>query len=160
MRRVLTVLACAALVLTGCGTPRDPEVTFYSAGKTIRFTPTFYCDDARGEKNCGQRAEPTTLKVPPGQPVQISVPGQLAEGRWVVTYTYIDASESQIVGEQSKDILGRGEDYTYTVTVPDKADQITQIAVQEIAAVVMDDGSLAPRGAWVIDVPLEAPSGR
>lgn len=155
MRRVLAVLASAALVTTGCGVPTEPEVTFHAAGKTIRIPPTFACD-LRGE-NCADRGAPAQLKVPAGQVVQISVPGELANGRWEVAYTYIDRDpadpqKSQVVGSLSENILGRGENFAYTVTVPKKDNQLVQIEVREAAAAVIEDGSLALRAAWAVDV--------
>ncbi|GLZ34325.1 hypothetical protein Lesp02_65120 [Lentzea sp. NBRC 105346] len=152
MRRVLTVLACAALVLTGCGTPHDPEVTFYAAGKTIRVTPSYYCDLRGG--NCVQK-QAASMKVPAGKPVQISVPGQLADGRWEVVYSYLDPvspTKSDLVGKQSETLLGRGKDYTYTVTVPRPVNQLVRIEVHEAAAAVLADGSLATRGVWIVDI--------
>jgi hypothetical protein len=150
VRRVLTVLAGGALLLAGCGVPSEPEVTFYAAGKTIRVSPVSYCD-LRAD-NCADKGAPAELKVPAGQVVQISVPGQLAKGRWEVAYTYIDAATSDVVGKLSEEILGHGENYTYSLTVPNKADQLVRINVLEAAAAVMEDGSLATRGVWQVDV--------
>ncbi|ANZ36601.1 hypothetical protein BBK82_11520 [Lentzea guizhouensis] len=149
MRRLASVLAVSVLVLTGCSLPRHyPEVTFHANGKTIRVEPAVYCD--LGGDNCAERAQPAKLKVPAGKVVQISVDGQLADGLWEAVFLYRDAAgKEQTTGTG---LLGKGENFTYTLSLPDKADQLLGIEVHEAAAAVLETGQPLLRGYWAVEV--------
>jgi Protein of unknown function (DUF2771) len=149
VRRLASVLAASVLVLTGCAVPRhDPEVTFYANGKTIRMEPTIYCD-VEGS-NCAEKNEPGTLKVPAGKVVQISVDGQLADGLWEVVCVYENAAKVQ--EGCSSPLLGKGDNFSYTLAVPSQNDQLLRIEVHEAAAAVLETGQPLMRGSWVVDI--------
>ena len=142
-------MAASVLVLSGCSLERhDPEVTFYANGKTIRIEPTIYCD-VEGA-NCAEKNAPGTLKVPAGKVVQISVDGQLASGLWEVVCVYENAARVQ--EGCSSPLLGKGDDYTYTLAVPDDSDQLLRIEVHEAAGAVLETGQPLMRGSWVVDI--------
>jgi len=149
VRRLASVLAASVLVLTGCALPRHyPEVTFYANGKTIRVEPAVYCD-LNGD-NCAERGRPAQLKVPAGKVVQISVDGQLADGIWEAVFLYKDANGQQQTG--GTNLLGKGEDFTYTLALPNKTDQLLGIEIHEAAAAVMQTGEPLLRGFWAVEV--------
>lgn len=136
-------------MLTGCSLPRtDPEVTFYANGKTIRIEPTVYCE-IDGTK-CAQRELPAKLKVPAGKVVQISVDGEIADSLWRVVFLYENGAKVQDV--LTSRVLGKGEDYTYTLALPNRDDQLVQIEVQQAAAAVYETGEAATRGTWAVEV--------
>ncbi|MDX8051178.1 DUF2771 family protein [Lentzea sp. BCCO 10_0798] len=142
-------MAASVLVLSGCSLQQhDPEVTFYANGKTIRIEPTIYCD-VEGA-NCAEKNAPGTLKVPAGKVVQISVDGQLASGLWEVVCVYENAARVQ--EGCTSPLLGKGDDYTYTLAVPDDSDQLLRIEVHEAAGAVLETGQPLMRGSWVVDV--------
>ena len=142
-------MAASVLVLSGCSLQRhDPEVTFYANGKTIRVEPTIYCDIA-GE-NCAEKNAPASLKVPAGKVVQISVDGQLADGLWEVVCVYENAAKVQ--EGCTSPLLGKGENYTYTLAVPNDSDQLLRIEVHEAAGAVLETGQPLMRGSWVVDI--------
>ncbi|WP_329787999.1 DUF2771 family protein [Lentzea sp. DG1S-22] len=142
-------MAASVLVLSGCSLQRhDPEVTFYANGETIRIEPTIYCD-VEGA-NCAEKNAPGSLKVPAGKVVQISVDGQLAKGLWEVVCVYENAAKVQ--EGCTSPLLGKGENYTYTLAVPDDSDQLLRIEVHEAAGAVLETGQPLMRGSWVVDI--------
>jgi hypothetical protein len=137
------------LVLTGCGLPRhDPEITFYANGKAIRVEPAVYCD-LEGD-NCAEKTKPAKLKVPAGKVVQISVDGQLADGLWEAVFLYRNAAGENVT--TGTNLLGKGENFTYTLSLPDKTDQLLGIEVHEAAAAVLQNGQPLLRGYWAVEV--------
>ncbi|MFD5827471.1 DUF2771 family protein [Lentzea sp. NPDC060358] len=149
MRRLAALIAASALVLTGCSLPRhDPEVTFHANGKTIRVEPAVYCD-VNGD-SCAERTKPAQLRVPAGKVVQISVDGQLADGLWEAVFLYRDAAgREQTTGTG---LLGKGENFTYTLSLPNKTDQLLGIEIHEAAAAVLETGQPLLRGYWAVEV--------
>ncbi|MFI6101783.1 DUF2771 family protein [Lentzea sp. NPDC051213] len=149
MRRLASVMAASVLVLTGCALPRYyPEVTFYANGKTIRVEPAVYCD-LEGA-NCVERNVPSTLKVPAGKVVQISVDGQIADGLWEAVFLYRNAEGKEVT--TGTGLLGKGENYTYTLALPNRTDQLVGIEVHEAAAAVLETGQPLLRGFWAVEV--------
>ncbi|MEU7475366.1 DUF2771 family protein [Lentzea sp. NPDC042327] len=149
MRRLAAALVVGLLALTGCSLPRHyPEVTFHANGKTIQVEPAVYCD--LGGDNCAERSQPAKLKVPAGKVVQISVDGQLADGLWEAVFLYRDAAgKEQTTGTG---LLGKGENFTYTLSLPDKTDQLLGIEIHEAAAAVLETGQPLLRGYWAVEV--------
>ncbi|WP_090055217.1 DUF2771 family protein [Lentzea fradiae] len=149
MRRLVSLLAAGVLVLTGCSLPSHlPEVTFHANGKTIRVEPAVYCDI--GGDNCAERGQAGKLRVPPGKVVQISVDGQLADGIWEAVFLYRDAAGTQQT--TGTGLLGKGEDFTYTLALPDKGDQLLGIEIHEAAAAVLETGQPLLRGYWAVEI--------
>ncbi|GLY51987.1 DUF2771 family protein [Lentzea sp. NBRC 102530] len=142
-------MAASVLVLSGCSLQQhDPEVTFYANGKTIRLEPTIYC--ALDGSDCAEKNPPGSLKVPAGKVVQISVDGQLAKGLWEVVCVYENAARVQ--EGCTSPLLGKGDDYSYTLAVPNDSDQLVRIEVHEAAGAVLENGQPLMRGSWVVDI--------
>ncbi|WP_394614120.1 DUF2771 family protein [Lentzea sp. JNUCC 0626] len=142
-------MAASVLVLSGCSLQQhDPEVTFYANGKTIRIEPTIYC--AADGSDCAEKNQPGSLKVPAGKVVQISVDGQLASGLWEVVCVYENAARVQ--EGCTSPLLGKGDDYSYTLAVPNDSDQLIRIEVHEAAGAVLETGQPLMRGSWVVDI--------
>ncbi|MEU4800955.1 DUF2771 family protein [Actinosynnema sp. NPDC023587] len=153
MRRVLPILPL--LVVAGCAMPQNPEVTFYADGKAVNVHPTQYCD-VRSE-DCQVDAQATgVLKIRPGKPVQISVPGDLAKSAWSVKFTYRNAQGDQQEPLRSKLFTERDPQYAYTLVLPNPDDQLESVEVQQYGSRIEagTTGALdfVARGTWVLSV--------
>ncbi len=156
MRRVLTtVLASTALLATGCSAPPLPEVTFHASGKTINVHPTQYCDLESENCQIDTRAA-GVLRVRPGKPVQISVPGDVADSAWSVKFTYRNAKGEQQEPLRSKVFTNAAPQYAYTLQLPKPDDQLESVEVQQFGKRVQIDETgeiqFVARGTWVLSV--------
>ncbi|GAB2988507.1 DUF2771 family protein [Saccharothrix stipae] len=154
MRRLPILLSL--LVLTGCAAvPTAPEVTFYADGEAINVHPTQYCD-LRSE-NCDVDPDAVgVLRVRPGYPVQISVPGDLADTAWSVKFTYRNAQGEPQEPLRSKLFTERDPKYAYTLVLPNPDDQLESVEVQQYGARIEAGTTGAfdfvARGTWVLSV--------
>ncbi|MFI9814141.1 DUF2771 family protein [Saccharothrix variisporea] len=154
MRRVLPVVPLL-LVVAGCSAPTSPEVTFYADGRTVVVKPTQYCD-LRSE-DCDVDPEAVgVLRVRPGRPVQISVPGELAKSAWSVKFTYRNAAGEPQEPLRSKLFTEREPRYAYTLVLPNRDDQLESVEVQQYGARIETSTTGAfdfvARGTWVLSV--------
>ncbi|WP_309111806.1 DUF2771 family protein [Saccharothrix sp.] len=156
MRRVLPVLSLLLLlVVTACAVPANPEVTFYADGKTVVVKPTQYCD--LKSEDCDVDAEAVgVLRVRPGKPVQISVPGELANSAWSVKFTYRNARGEAQEPLRSKLFTEREPRFAYTLVLPNPDDQLESVEVQQYGARIETSTTGAfdfvARGTWVLSV--------
>ncbi|MEJ2858308.1 MULTISPECIES: DUF2771 family protein [unclassified Saccharothrix] len=154
MRRVLPVVPLL-LVVAGCAAPTDPEVTFYADGKTVVVKPTQYCDLQSVECEADPEAV-GVLRVRPGRPVQISVPGELANSAWSVKFTYRNAAGQPQEPLRSKLFTEREPRYAYTLELPNPDDQLESVEVQQYGARIETSTTGAfdfvARGTWVLSV--------
>jgi hypothetical protein len=153
VRRLL--LPLSLLVLAGCAAPTDPEVTFYADGEAINVRPSQYCD--LQSENCDVDADAVgVLRVRPGKPVQISVPGELAETAWSVKFTYRDARGEQQEPLRSKLFTERDPKYAYTLVLPNRDDQLESVEVQQYGARIEASSTgtfdFVARATWVLSV--------
>lgn len=153
MRRVLPILPL--LVIAGCATPQHPEVTFYADGNTVDVQPTQHCDVT--SENCEVDAKAASvLKVRPGKPVQISVPGELAKTAWSVKFTYRNAQGEPQEPLRSKLFTEREPKYAYTLVLPDRTDQLESVEVQQygsrIEASTTGTFDFVARATWILEV--------
>jgi hypothetical protein len=128
------VLAAAAALAAGCSPepPGPPEVTFAAEGATVSARPFLYCDVmvTNCERNEGAVAR---LLVPPGKPVTISVPGEVAESPWSVVVQYQTASGEQQEPETVATFVP-GERRDYTVALPEPTAQLQTVEVKQAGA--------------------------
>src|SRR5262250_3392995 len=93
----VATLLVSLSVLAGCSGGGDPpKITFAAGGSTVTAGPTQYCDV--NVKQCQPDADAAaSLKVPPGQAVQVSVPGPVSEAPWQVVFRYrtVDGAKTQ-----------------------------------------------------------------
>jgi len=154
VRRVL--IPASLLVLAGCAAaPTNPEVTFYADGEAINVRPSQYCD-LRSE-NCDVDPDAVgVLRVRPGKPVQISVPGDLADTAWSVKFTYRDAQGRPQEPLRSKLFTSREPRFAYTLVLPGPDDQLESVEVQQYGARIEAGTAGAfdfvARGTWVLSV--------
>ncbi|MEU4446337.1 DUF2771 family protein [Actinosynnema sp. NPDC050801] len=159
MRRLPILLSL--LVLTGCAAaPTDPEVTFYADGEAINVRPSQYCD-LRSE-NCDVDPDAVgVLRVRPGYPVQISVPGDLADTAWSVKFTYRNAQGQPQEPLRSKLFTERDPKYAYTLVLPNPDDQLESVEVQQYGARIEASTTGAfdfvARGTWILSIDDRTP---
>jgi hypothetical protein len=152
VRRVLFALLAAGglVVLSSCSVP-NPNVTFYSSGTSVTAAPIQYCDVQ--EQHCTANGSASaSLSVIPGQPVQISVPQEIADTPWQVAARFRDASGTEYAA--CSPLFGVGQRYAYTVYAPHAGDQLVLIEIYQSSATFALDGSqqvYTPiRGTWVL----------
>jgi hypothetical protein len=148
--RVVALLAAGGFAVAGCSAPGPAEVTFYADGHTINTTPVLSCDYSQQlAQPCSAKGDTLTLKVRPGKPVQISVPGEVAKAPWQIVYEYVTPRGEY---KQSDPIPFTSLDrYAYTVTPPTPADRISAVDVQKYTAVLNSstgESGLLPSDVW------------
>ncbi|WP_433267854.1 DUF2771 family protein [Actinosynnema sp. CS-041913] len=153
MRRVLPFLLL--LVVAGCAAPTSPEVTFHADGKTVNVKPTQYCD-VKSENCTADSRAAGVLRVRPGKPVQISVPGDLAETAWSVKFTYRNARGEPQEPLRSKLFTERDPKYAYTLVLPNPDDRLESVEVQQYGSRIESSTTGAfdfvARGTWILSV--------
>jgi hypothetical protein len=145
----------AAAILAGCGQSADPEVTFYADGTAMRLGPVQYCDMA--SEHCA--ADPQaigTLRIRPGFPLQISVPGELANSAWAVTFTYFNAAGEQQEPLRSPLFTKINPQYAYTLALPNQDDRLDRVEVQQYGVRIQPSTTssfdFVARGTWLLSV--------
>lgn len=128
IRRLLPVLT-AALLLTACGAGSPPQVTFEAGGSTAVAGPAQFCPDFDLTRCVGDPDAPVELPVPPGTPLRITVPPEIAESPWQVVFTYRAANGAQV--DERSPVFSPGERTLYTVELPGPADRLLQAQVQQ-----------------------------
>ncbi|HVV19820.1 MAG TPA: DUF2771 family protein [Pseudonocardiaceae bacterium] len=152
MRRVLFALvAVGGLIgLSACSVP-NPDITFYSSGRSVTAAPIQYCD-VREEHCAADGSAAASLTVIPGQPVQISVPQEVANTPWQVGARFRDASGSEYAS--CSPLFSVGQRYAYTVYAPHAGDQLVLIEIYQSSgtlAMTPDNQVYMPiRGTWVL----------
>ena len=147
MRRIALIgLALAAVIgsVVACSKP-EPAVSFFSHGTTVSTQPSAYCDIQVTKCYATERAV-QSLRVPAGTPLQISVPDDVANATWAVSFEYTDANGKQ-QSERSQVFTARSR-YAYTLTAPAPSDQITLVQVEIIGGIEMAPNDSAPN--WLI----------
>ncbi|MFC8047617.1 DUF2771 domain-containing protein [Nocardia sp. NPDC057353] len=83
--------------------PKDPAVTAYAHGRTVTVAPFLYCS-VRME-NC-RYGETVELEVPPGYPLQLSLPPAIAEAPWLAQLIYERPDGEQVDRLMTHDEFG------------------------------------------------------
>jgi hypothetical protein len=146
--RRLLALPVAALILAGCTGQEEapppaaegppPQVTFAAADATAAARPTQYCD-LRLTDCTADPAAPVALPVPPGTPVVVTVPPEIAQTPWQVVFSYRDAAGAEIdqrspVFPPNAPGLGTAPDEVsrfWTLTLPAPEDRLVTAEVQQ-----------------------------
>ncbi len=156
--RKLLFAAAAALVVAGCSNapeppPEPPKVDFTIGDKKSPAEPFLYCDIE--VENC-RRDNTAMLKlpVPPGTPVRVTVPKEVADTPWSVVIQYRTAA-----GEQKDPVtvatFGPGKETTFEAIPPGAGDQLQTVEVKQAGGVLVQ-GESGPepltRAAWSLQV--------
>ena len=126
IHRLLPVLA-GALLVAGCGaTP--PQVGFAAGPAEVVAGPTQYCDLEFTECT-NDPAAPVELAVPPGTPLRVTVPAEIAQTPWQLVFTYRDANLAQTAGRSP--VFGAGERSDYILALPTPTARLLIAQVQQ-----------------------------
>lgn len=137
MRRALPLLLVLTVV-AGCASVPEPVVTFFAAGRTVTVTPSQYCsapvDAPDAERlSCPVNDPGVTLRVPPGSPVQISVPAEASSGIWHVAMGYRTPSgETRAVGSRNFVSGTDSARHAFTLRLPTEQDQLELVQVRSV----------------------------
>lgn len=146
------VLACGGVVSCGGDDDGPPRVTFAAAGGSVTATPTQYCDvqvqDCRADPDAA-----VALRVPPGTPIEVSVPSAVSEAPWQVVFRYRmpDGTKTQA----RSNVFAAGQRSSYTLMPPAEDAQLETVEVQQFgtAMVPREDGvDFATRATWVLSI--------
>jgi len=155
---VRKLLVLAVLVLAGCTSapekaPPPPTIDFLIAGKKTTAKPFLYCDVK--VENC-KRDNTAMLKlsVPPGTPVKVTVPKDVADTPWSVVIQYVTAK-----GEQRAPVtvatFAPGKETSFEALPPGEGDQLQTVEVKQAGGVLVE-GETGPepvtRTAWSLQV--------
>jgi uncharacterized protein DUF2771 len=119
--RHLLAVPVAALLLAGCGTtdpPPPPQVTFTAGTASIVARPSQYCD-IELTQCLTDVAAPVRLAVPPGTPVQVTVPPEIAQTPWQVVFSYTDATGAPTDGRSPVFVPNARSDWTLALGAPE-----------------------------------------
>jgi hypothetical protein len=155
---VRKLLVLVLLVLAGCSSAPEaeappPQVDFLIAGRNTVAKPFLYCDVK--VENC-KRDNTAMLKlpVPPGTPVKVTVPKDVADTPWSVVIQYTTAA-----GEQKAPVtvatFAPGKETSFEALPPGEGDQLQTVEVKQAGGVLVQ-GDAGPeavtRAAWSLQV--------
>lgn len=148
---LLSLLAAGGLVaLSSCSVP-DPRITFFSSGRSVSAAPIQYCDVQDQHCNANGSAA-VSLTVVPGQPVQISVPQEVANTPWQVAARFKDANGTDYAA--CSPLFKVGQQFAYTVYAPHAGDQLVLIEIYQSSGTITMTASgdiyTPVRGTWVL----------
>ncbi|AOS65824.1 DUF2771 family protein [Actinoalloteichus hymeniacidonis] len=141
----------AGLALAGCAAPAIPGVSVYSSREMVRIDPVQHCDVQLTECQDDESAV-GVLEVPPGAPVQISVPVEVSETPWQVAFRY--RLDGEVIDARSE-VFAPHERLAYTLRLPDDSAQLEALEVQQFGAALVQDQNgvgFVTRGIWVLSV--------
>lgn len=142
----VTAAVAGALLLAACGSSAPPEVTAYAAGKALVVAPTLYCPLDLDQARCtvGTTSE---LAVPAGTPLQLSLPGEIAEAPWRLIAVYRTADGQE---RQDDQVFRPDERLAVTVAPQDPAEQLLGVEIQLPSSVIDEQGAPIARATWGI----------
>jgi hypothetical protein len=127
--RHLLPVAAAALLLAGCAAEQPPpQVTFAAGQASALARPAQHCDLALTECTTDPDA-PVTLAVPPGTPLQVTVPPEIAETPWQVVFSYADAAGTPV--DERSPVFGPDERTEWTLDLGTPAERLLTAEVQQ-----------------------------
>jgi hypothetical protein len=150
----VAVAAASVIALpAGCGAGQPPSVTFGSSVGSVSTGPAQYCDLA--VTRCQDHPDAVvTLAVPPGRPLRVSVPDEVAEAPWQVVFAFRPPSGGEPVRGRSP-VFAPNQRHDYALTLPDPGDQLLTAQVQQYGGATPVPGpdggpTFAIRGSWVL----------
>lgn len=139
------------LALAGCEAP-PPTITWYGNGTAVNAGPALYCElTAEAAPACTETDGPTArLALEPGDPLQVNIPGEIAEQPWVLVWNYSD-SASTGVSERSP-VSTDGHTLSYVIR-PGDDQQLQQVDLQVLTIVAGETlAEYAPLSVWRLQV--------
>ncbi|MGN2641793.1 DUF2771 domain-containing protein [Nocardia takedensis] len=155
---------------------RSPQLTAYAHGRTVDVAPFAYCSvtmrdcevlperpaDAEGTVFAGlpcregeggcQQGRTVDLEVPPGYPLQLSLPAKIAHAPWIAQLVY--ATDT---GQRVDQVVSRNDypDGSYALTIDSRPEpQLRLIGVElQLPILARDEAGnefYVPHAAWSI----------
>ncbi|TWF92509.1 DUF2771 family protein [Saccharopolyspora dendranthemae] len=154
-RGLKPLLAVAAAGLAaGCSSPSQPQVTFYSHGDSVAVDPAQHCDPTGQECSPPNPDAIGALRAVDRDPVQISVPAEVAGAPWQVVFLYRGLNGQELDGRSP--VFTPDSRHSYTLQLPPDGARIEHVEVQQFSAVLSQgaDGGVdfGIGGSWVLDV--------
>jgi len=156
---VRKLLVVVLLVLAGCSSNEpppavpQPRIDFTIAGKKTTAKPFLYCD-IKVEDCRRDNAAMLKLPVPPGTPVTVTVPKEVADTPWSVVIQYVTAA-----GEQKAPVtiatFAPGKETTYEALPPEAGAQLQTVEVKQAGGVLVQSEAgpeAVTRAAWSLQV--------
>jgi hypothetical protein len=147
------------LVLAACSSapaaPPKPEVTFGVQGASVSARPFLYCDVMVTKCDKDEAAQ-AKLKVPPGMPVTVTVPQDVAASPWSVVIQYRTAGGEQKDPETVATFVPN-EKHDYTVAPPASGGQLQTVEIKQASAkqdpnAPSGDIQLLARAVWSLQI--------
>lgn len=144
---LVVVIAAAAIVVNAIANSeeRSPQITAYAYGETITVGPTGYCSLDLRECTHG---ELVNLNVPAGQPLQLSLPKEIADAPWRLVMVY--QSPDGDIAPQERYYQSGEADAVTVVSDKSPAWQLNGVEIQLPSAVVDESGLPHARAVWAI----------
>lgn len=150
----LALLLAAVGGLTGCGSDEPPQVTYTAAGVQASTGPAQYCDVEVSDCEADPAAA-AVLRVPPGTPLEVSVPEPVASTPWQVVFRYRPAgAPTGTATEGRSEVFAAGERADFTLGLP-PGTQLETAEVQQFGVPARDPRGgvqFLVRGTWVLSV--------
>jgi hypothetical protein len=156
VRKLLVIVF--PLVLAGCSAapeppPTPPRIDFTIAEKKVAAKPFLYCNVK--VENCKRdNTAMLTLPVPPGTPVRVTVPKEVADTPWSVVIQYVTAAGVQ-KDPETVATFAPGKETTFEALPPGAGDQLQTVEVKQAGGVLVQ-GDTGPepvtRAAWSLQV--------
>lgn len=148
------LLACAGLLVAGCAGPAQPQVTFYSHGVSVDASAARFCDP--GGEHCAppQPDAIRQLRVPAREPVQISVPSEVANTPWQIAFIYRTASGGEV--RSRTPVFAPHKQFAYTLHLPPDGTHLDYVEVQQYSGTLIanPEGGVdfALAGSWGVNI--------
>ena len=149
---VVVVVVVVLVVRANAGPSSPGDVTFGAGGATTAVGASQFCDVQVTE--CGDDPDANAvLRVPPNTPLTVAVPEEVVGTPWQIAFAYRDAGGAVVQGRSP--VFPPGTTPTYTLVLPDPADQLTSAEVQQYGARISQGPNgleFATRTTWVLSV--------
>ncbi|MHC1561169.1 DUF2771 family protein [Actinomycetospora sp. C-140] len=150
---LVVVAVIVVLVVRANAGPSSPgDVTFGAGGAQAAVGASQFCDVQVTE--CGDDPDANAvLPVPPNTPLVVRVPEEVASTPWQLAFQFRDANGAAQQGRSP--VFAPGTTPSYTLVLPDAADQLTSAEVQQYGARLSQGPNgleFATRATWVLSV--------
>ncbi|EOM77855.1 DUF2771 domain-containing protein [Rhodococcus rhodnii] len=154
-KRTLTLIAVALVVVLIAfttvmvvlirGSDSEPaRITAYTHGTTSEVAPYVYCGIYLDE--CVGDEESTFLDVPPGMPLQLSLPSEISDAPWLLIAAYMAPDGTGIAAPSS---YAAGE--AAAVTVPSSEEfPLIGVEIRLPSAVIDENENPQARAVWSV----------
>lgn len=159
---LLALVVGVGLSTSACGAAEAaPELTVYADGTAIDLAPVLYCDVRVSACEPGGGGG-DVLTARAGIPVQISVPGEVADSPWLVNVQAVAADGTVLPVRQEFFAPGRAFAYSARPARPDERIVVVEVQQLGVALAADQDGNLVldeqgnpqrvARGVWTVAV--------